>query len=114
LHSESRGYSVATVTVEDCLHLKTAVSALGDGRLLLNPRMVDPASFDAAAWIEVDPAEPYAANVIGVGTTVLCAASAPGTRRRLEREGYAVISVDASELAKAEAGLTCCSILLRV
>jgi dimethylargininase len=108
------GYSVESVVVRECLHLKTAVSALGDDRLLLNPRMVDGSAFGGASWIEIDPAEPSAANVIYVGKTVLIAANAPRTRRRLEANGYDVIEVDASELAKAEAGLTCCSVILRV
>ena len=107
------GYAVDTAAVRDCLHLKTAVSALPDNRLLLNSRMVDGASFGAAAWIEIDAGEPYAGNVLCVGQTVLCPASAPRTRRLLEAEGYAVLSLDASELAKAEGGLTCCSLILR-
>ena len=111
---EPLGYRVESVVVRECLHLKTAVSALGDEQLLLNPRMVDGTAFRGAPWIEIDPAEPFAANVICVGDAVLCPANAPGTRRRLETQGYDVVPVDASELAKAEAGLTCCSILLRV
>ena len=111
---EPLGYSVESVVVRECLHLKTAVSALGDEQLLLNPRMVDGTAFRGAPWIEIDPAEPFAANVICVGDSVLCPANAPGTRRRLETHGYDVVAVDASELAKAEAGLTCCSVILRV
>lgn len=107
------GYSVESVAVDDCLHLKTAVSTLREDSLLLNPRMVDAGAFHGVPWIEVDPAEPFGANVICIGDTVLCAAAAPGTKRRLEGAGYRVIPVDASELAKAEAGLTCCSLLLR-
>jgi dimethylargininase len=35
----------------------------------------------------------------------------PETRQRLERAGFEVVTVDVSELQKAEAGVTCCSIL---
>jgi len=108
------GYRVDTAVVRDCLHLKTAVSALPDGRLLLSPRMVDAWAFDAQSPIEVDPSEPFAGNVLSVGDTVLCPASAPRTRARLEAQGYKTVVVDASELAKAEGGLTCCSLLLDV
>lgn len=107
-------YALETIAVRECLHLKTAVTALGDDRVLLNPRMVDGASLGGIAWIEVDPCEPMAANVVCIDAQVLCPASAPRTRRLLEREGYDVLAVDASELAKAEGGLTCCSLLLRV
>ena len=105
------GYSVAAAELRGALHLKTAVSTLPDGRLLLNPLMVDGDAFDGAQWLEVDPSEPMAANVLVVGETVLCPAAAPLTQRRLEAEGYQVVSVDASELAKAEGGLTCCSLI---
>jgi dimethylargininase len=106
------GYQVDTAVVRDCLHLKTAVSSLPDGRLLLNPRMVDAWAFDAQSPIEVDPTEPFAGNVLCVGDTVLCAASAPRTRALLDAQGYKTVAVDASELAKAEGGLTCCSLLV--
>ena len=36
----------------------------------------------------------------------------PETRRRLEQAGFIVRSVDVSELQKAEAGVTCMSILV--
>jgi dimethylargininase len=111
---EPFGYSVETVTVNECLHLKTAASALNEECVLLNPLMVERSVFSGASIIAVDPAEPSAANVICAGKTVLCSANAPRTNGRLEAHGFRVIPIDASELAKAEAGLTCCSLLLRV
>ena len=108
------GYMVARVPMTDCLHLKSAASALPDGTVLVDPRCVDKESFDGAPAIFVDSAEPQAANVLVIGTTVLLPASAPRTRERLDRAGYATTSVDASELAKAEGGLTCCSLILRL
>lgn len=113
-HIEPLGYVVTTIAVRDVLHLKSAVSALEDGRVLLNPRLVDASAFGAAAQIEVSPMEPMAANVLSVAGRVVCPESAPRTRRLLEREGYDVVSLEASELAKAEGGLTCCSLLLAV
>jgi dimethylargininase len=111
---EPHGYTVRTVPVEKCLHLKTAVSALDDKRVLLDPALLDADLLDGVAKVEIDPAEPMAANVLALKKTVLCAAGAPRTRRRLEKQGFQVTPVDASELAKAEGGLTCCSLLLRV
>ena len=110
---EPAGYSLETIVMKDCLHLKTAVSALGDDRVLLNPRMVDGAAFAPSPCIDIDPAEPFAANVICVDNRVMCSDSAPRTAQLLEEQGYDVIAVDASELSKAEAGLTCCCLLLR-
>jgi dimethylargininase len=107
------GRRVVPVPVSGCLHLKSAVTAVSDGRLLLNPAWVDAsvflADFDV---IEVDPAEPQAANVLAIGGRVLCAESCPATRRRLQAYGAATLTVPAGELAKAEGGLTCGSLIL--
>jgi dimethylargininase len=46
-----------------------------------------------------------------VDDTLLCPAAASRTQERLARLGFAVESVDVSELAKAEAGVTCCSLI---
>ena len=106
------GYSVTRTAMRDCLHLKTAVSTLPNGVLLLNPRHVDAASFDGARCIHVHPDEPDAANVLVVGETVILPATATRTRASLDSAGYSTMAVDASELAKAEGGLTCCCLLL--
>ena len=54
-----------------------------------------------------------AANALLVGGTVIYPAAYPRTRRRLEEAGIAVQIVDVSELAKAEGGVTCCSLILQ-
>jgi dimethylargininase len=108
----SHGYTVKRVPMRDCLHLKTAVSTLPGGTLLLNPEWVDAHQFDGAASMRVAPGEPEAANVLAVGDSVLVPDSATRTRALLERSGYSTIAVDASELAKAEGGLTCCSLIV--
>ncbi len=106
------GYSVVAVAVRDCLHLKSAVTGVGEGTLLLNPAMVDGRLFAHHRLIEVDPAEPMAANVLRAGGTVVMPAHHPRTRRRLEHAGLRVSPVEATELAKAEGGVTCCSLLV--
>lgn len=108
------GYAVEPVSVRACLHLKTAATALAGERVLLNPCLVDAAMLGGLDWIEVDAREPLAANVLSIGGTVLCPVGAPHTQRRLEDCGYRVLSVDVSELAKAEGGLTCCSVVFNI
>ena len=39
------------------------------------------------------------------------ASTFPRTLERLERRGYAVTTVDVSEIAKAEGAVTCCSLI---
>jgi dimethylargininase len=106
------GYRVHTVQTTGCLHLKSAVTGAADDLLVLNPDWVDGGWFNGLNWVTVDRSEPFAANVLRVGETVLCAVAAPRTRTRLEGCGLDVRSVDLSELAKAEGALTCCSLIL--
>lgn len=109
---EPLGYEVIPIVVRGCLHLKSAVSDLGEGTLLVAPTGVDVSDFGEVTTIEGDPNEPGGSNVLLVNGTVICPASAPRTRERLLEGCRRVLSLDVSELAKAEAGLTCCSLLV--
>jgi dimethylargininase len=105
------GYEVVPVPVTGCLHLKSAVTRLGENTLLANREWLDPAPFCGAKWVGVAPEEPQAANALAVAGTVIFPASFPQTRARIEQAGFRVVSLDISELQKAEAGLTCSSLL---
>jgi dimethylargininase len=105
------GYTVTPVMPSGCLHLQTAVTPVGDRVILVNPAWVDPAVFNAEV-IEVDPGEPFAANALRIGDALIYPDNFPHTRARLEARGLKVIPVDVSELAKAEAGVTCCCLLV--
>ncbi len=111
---EPLGYLVSAVEVGGCLHLKSAVTEVAAGTILVNPDWVDPEAFGAARVIEVDPQEPMAANGLRVAGSVVFPMSFRRTRKRLEDGGICVISVDVSELAKAEGAVTCCSVLFSV
>lgn len=110
---EPFGYVVHGIDVTGCLHLKTAVTAVDGATVLLNPGWVDPMVFARFRVVEVDPSEPMAANVLRIGDQLVYGASYPRTRARLEQLGYALHTVDASELAKAEGAVTCCSLVVR-
>jgi dimethylargininase len=105
-------YEVVPVAFGGCLHLKSAVTRVADDLLLLNPRWVDPAVFGGYRAVAVDPTEPHAANALALGGAVIHPLHFPRTRARLEAEGLRVAPVAMSELAKAEAGVTCCSLIL--
>lgn len=120
------GLDVVRVPVTSCLHLKSAVtslppqggsdesdSAAGGVRrkLLINRDWIGASSFDGFELIDVDPTEPAAANVLTIGERVLCADEHPRTRARLDARGFVTCSVPAGELAKAEGGLTCGSLV---
>jgi dimethylargininase len=95
------------------LHLKSAVTAVSDDTLLVNPDWIDD-HFDGYRTISVDPSEPLAANVLRVGERVAVSTSYPRTAERLDNAGIQHRSVTSSELAKAEGALTCCSLIFSV
>lgn len=110
-HAAPFGYTVVETPFTGCLHLKSAVTPIGENTILVNPRRVDPSAFDAEA-IEADPAEPDGANALILAPTILLlSASARRTGAELEDRGFRVVTIDIRELERAEAGVTCCSIL---
>jgi dimethylargininase len=106
------GYTVTGIRLHDCLHLKSAVTRVDDKTLLINKNWVDTQYFDSYDLIEVDPSEPYAANCLPVGDSVIYPTSFPKTGDKLKARGYKIVSVDVDELAKAEGAVTCCSLIL--
>jgi dimethylargininase len=108
----AHGYGLRRVPVSGCLHLKSAVSLAAPGTLLINPDWVDPSLFSGFDLVEVDPAEPHAANVLRVNGSVIVPAAFPRTIGTLRKHGITVLPVDVSELQKAEGGVTCCSLIL--
>jgi dimethylargininase len=107
----SQGYAVEAVPFQGCLHLKAAASVVADDLVLINPSWVDVRHLGSVRTIEIDPTEPFAANALRVGDTIIFAAEYPRTLKRLELAGLDVRPVPAGELAKAEGGVTCCSLL---
>ena len=108
------GYTVHPVAITGCLHLKSAATLVGGDLLLVNPAWLDLKPFGDLRTVAIDPSEPFAANALRIGERVIHAAEFPGTRERIEREGIAVRPVPASELAKAEGAVTCCSLVFDV
>jgi dimethylargininase len=107
------GYRVQPVTVTGCLHLKSAVTKIAEDTLLINPAWVDRSAFDGVKFVEIDASEPYAANALRIGAAVIYPSSYPRTQQRLSSSGIRMITVEADELAKAEGGVTCCSLIFQ-
>jgi dimethylargininase len=106
------GYSVRPVALSGCLHLKSACTFIPPEVLLVNPRWVDPAVFAGTVPLGVHADEPYAANTLTVGGVTLVSSAYPRTQQRLERAGIATRVLEVDELHKAEAALTCMSLML--
>lgn len=108
------GYVCKAVKVRDCLHLKSAVSLVHHDALLINRDLLDSSQFSDINLIDVDLSEPRAGNALLVGDTVIIPEAFPKTRERLEKRGIKVKALDVSELAKAEGGVTCCSVIFEI
>jgi dimethylargininase len=105
----AHGYTVTAVPVRGCLHLKSGACYLGRETMLVNRDWVDVEAFGDYRIVEV--AEEWAADVLALGDAILMPAGFPKTAARLEAAGFAVRTVDVSELQKAEAGVTCMSLV---
>lgn len=110
-HLTPHGYEVVSVPVPGCLHLKTGGVALDERTLLANPAWIDTRPFAGWEILEVPPDEEFAANVLVFGDTILMPSGFPQTETLLRHRGYRICAVPMTELQKAEAGVTCCSII---
>lgn len=100
---------VIPVDVHGALHLKTAVTWLGGNVLLANREWFDVVPLNGFQFIDVD--EPFAANALRIDDVIVYPSSFPRTLAKLRE--FDLRTVNADELAKAEGGVTCCSLLLR-
>lgn len=111
------GYRVEAVDMRGCLHLKSAVTAVAEGILLINRDWVDAEAFAEFQLIEVAVDEPHAANALRIEVNGRAALVYPDcfplTLARLREAGIPVTAIDLSELQKAEGAVTCCSLLLQ-
>jgi dimethylargininase len=102
------GFDVVAVPVTTALHLKSTVTALPDGTVLVHPDLVeDPAFFGRHLVV---PEREGVAVVELAEDTVLISAAAPKTAALLEDRGYTVVQVDISEFEKLEGCVTCLSV----
>jgi dimethylargininase len=105
------GYRATPIEVKGCLHLKTAVTALDEETLLLNPSWIDGAALPRVRKLIVPPDEPFGANALVVNGIVHLSARWKRTKELVEKAGFSVNALDVSEFEKAEAGLTCLSLI---
>jgi dimethylargininase len=106
-------YEIIPVHVTGCLHLKSAVTALGNRTLLANRAWFQNGPFAGFDWIDVDTDEPHAANALAINAQIMFPASFPKTQARIESAGFKINPIDISELQKAESGLTCSSLIFK-
>ena len=82
-----------------------------DGRLHVNFDWIDASTLAAYHCVDVPHDEPWA-NIACIGENVIISADHPHSAERLSKLGFAVRPINVSEFAKAEAGVTCLSLLI--
>jgi dimethylargininase len=110
---QAAGYGTSLVDIRDVdgiLHLKSGMSWLGDGRLLVIDALMNDPAFDRFERVRVESDEMYAANAVRVNDYVLIAAGYRRTAARLRELGYKLIELDMSEFRKMDGGLSCLSL----
>ncbi len=108
---DSLGYRVVPVEVTGCLHLKSGACWAGGEVILANREWIDIEKFGDFKIIDVPDDEPSAADVLPIGDTLLVPSNFIHTCELLHAAGINVVPIDVSELQKAEAGVTCMSLL---
>ena len=107
------GYTVKAVEVPGALHLKSVCTALDEHTILAEPTRLDLAPLAGFDVVEVPADEWMAANILLVDQTICMHSGFVQTNALLQERGYDVRTVDISEFLKAEAGLTCMSIIFQ-
>jgi dimethylargininase len=107
------GYSVTAVKVLGALHLKTAVTALSDDLLVMNSRWINTSVFSDWRRLCVADSEPFAGNILKIANTIFVQSTHIDTANAISAAGFQVQLIDISEFAKAEAGLTCMSVIIQ-
>jgi dimethylargininase len=104
-------YDIHNVAIRGCLHLKSACSYIGNDTLLVNCAWIDAEQFHGFELLNISNDEPAAANALLINDVVIMPDSSPKTRAFLQQRGFHIRTIDLSELEKAEAGVTCCSVI---
>lgn len=104
------GYTASTVQLKEFLHLKTGISYLGKGCILVNGELINHPAFAHLYQINIADDEAYAANCITVNNTVFLPQGYPKTKKAISSLGFPIIELDVSEFRKVDGGLSCLSL----
>ncbi len=105
------GYRARRVeTPPEILHFKTDCGLLDSETIFSSRALAATGCFEGYRVIEAPDGEEAAANLIRVNDVVLLSAGHPKTEDLLTSQGYSVKTLDTSEAAKVDGGLSCMSL----
>ncbi len=94
------------------LHFKTDCSLLNEETILSTKRLDASGCFEGYRVLHVAEGEEAAANSIRFNQYVLCPAGFPRTAEMLDTAGFDVVTINNSECAKLDGGMSCLSLRL--
>jgi dimethylargininase len=98
------------ITPPGVLHFKTDCSLLDHQTILATPRLNASGCFADYTVIETAEGEDACANAIRVNDAVILPSGFPKTAANLATQGYRVVTVNNSECAKIDGGMSCLSL----
>ncbi len=110
--SQKIGKKIVSVPVVKGLHLKSAVSYLGNNVLLIDPERVESGAFKNFQWIEVEEKDSYAANCLALGNQIIMPAGFPAICEKILQHGFETVEVEMNEFEKADGSVTCLSLII--
>ncbi|MGH8274158.1 MAG: dimethylarginine dimethylaminohydrolase family protein [Gammaproteobacteria bacterium] len=109
-HLQQAGIDSTQINVPSGLHLKSSVNYIERDRLLLTRDFADQPAFSGFEQILLDREENYAANTLWINGTLLMPTGYPEIQGKLRSLDYPIITLDMSEAAKMDGGLSCLSL----
>lgn len=106
----SYGYSSTIIPLKKVLHLKTGISYLGDGILLVSGEFKNHSEFREYNFIEVQESEAYATNSLRINEYVLKPQGYPNLTKQILNYNFNILELDVSEFEKMDGGLSCLSL----
>jgi dimethylargininase len=107
------GYGSTLVDIragKSLLHLKSGITYLGDGLLVLSSDAPRVDAFRRYELLTLSPREDYAANCLAINGRILIADGYPEFADTLRGRGREIIPLNMSEFRKMDGGLTCLSL----
>lgn len=105
-----KGFHTVPIALKQFLHLKTGISYLGQGLILIGGELIHHPAFDKFSKIIANPQETYACNTLNINDHILTPKGFPGIKKQLNKYNFPVIELEMSEFLKMDGGLSCLSI----